>query len=198
MKKLGLLLIVLMTTITIFGQTTKGNFVLSGATGLQFISSSETSVYHGGDGIESKISSFSFMPTFGYFIEDNIAIGLSGNISTQTVKYSFGKMKSNSVVIMPTFLYYFPLDGKIRPLVQAGFGYSSEKSPYNSDYSVGNFKYSGAVVNLGGGISYFITEKTSINFGLSYTRSNLNRSDDSADKIKRGEFSSNIGISVFL
>ncbi|SDD29166.1 hypothetical protein [Williamwhitmania taraxaci] len=77
MKKLVLILIILMPSISIFGQTTKGNFVLSGATGLQFISSNVKTVYDGKTVSEYDVNSFSFSPSFGYFVIDNLAIGLS-------------------------------------------------------------------------------------------------------------------------
>jgi len=200
MKKIILLLIVLMPGITIFGQTTKGNFVLSGGIGLQFIGSNVKEVYDGTTEDEYTINSFSILPSFGYFVMDNLAIGLSGNISSSTTKYEGGdKEKTNSTLILPTALYYFPMDGKLRPLVQIGVGYTSFTNKYipkTGDDEKSS--YGGLAVNFGGGISYFLAENISLNFGLSYTKATLTDSDDDKSKVKQGNFGSNIGVSVFF
>ena len=160
-KKLVLLLIVLMSVITVFGQTTKGNFILSGGAGLQFVSGNVKTVYDGKTDYEYKTSSFSFIPSFGYFVIDNLAIGLAGNISNTTEKDEDGDKSSlNSILIVPTAMYYFPLDGKIWPLVQIGVGYSSvtyKYIPKNGDND--KVSYKGPAFNLGAGISYFVTKK---------------------------------------
>lgn len=202
MRKLLLLIIVLMPASTIFGQTTKGKFLLSGGTGLQFTGSNVKAVSDGETLGESNVNSFSFVPTFGYFVMDNLAVGLSSKISTNTEKYQSGdKSISNSFLILPTALYYFPLEGKFRPLVQIGVGYSSFSNEWvskTSGISSSKETYSGPAFNFGGGISYFISENISFNFSLSYTKSTLTNSDQSTYKYKQGDFGSNIGISVFL
>lgn len=201
MKKLLLVLITILPSILILGQTTKGKFILSAGTGVQFTGSNVKSVVDGKTQRESdKVNSFSFMPTFGYFVIDNLAVGLSSNISTTTYKYSTGdKYISNSTLIMPIAMYYFPMDGKIRPLVQIGVGYSSIRVNYvPKTFNNSKETYSGPAYNFGGGVSYFISEDISFNFGLSYTKSTLTKSTQNEFKQKRGDFGSNIGISIFF
>jgi outer membrane protein len=200
MKKLLLLSIVLVSAITIFAQTQKGNFVLSGGTGLQFTSSNIKYVYDGETEGTGTISSFTFIPSFAYFIMDNLAIGLASNFTTSSNKDEDGdKYNSNSSLIVPTAIYYFPIEGKIRPLAQFGVGLSSQSTKYILKTGSDNkSSMSGLAINFGGGVSYFINESFSLNFGLSYTLANLKDGDDDKGKIKQGNFGSNIGLSIYF
>ena len=82
MKKLFFLVITLAFTNVIFAQTEQGKFILSGATGLQFISSNVDYEYDGQSQGDFTQSSFSIMPSIGYFVMDNLAVGLSANFSS--------------------------------------------------------------------------------------------------------------------
>jgi outer membrane protein len=199
-KLLFLLLIVLVSSSTIFSQTKKGNFELSGGTGLQFISSNLKFISDGTTTDKTTMSSLSFLPSFGYFIIDNLAIGLAGNITTNTQKYEDGdKDVSTSTLIFPAALYYFPIAGKIRPIAQIGVGLASQTQKYvPKTGSNEKNSASGIAFNFGGGISYFMKENISINLGLSYTLANLTDSDDNTSKLKEGNFGSNIGFSIFF
>jgi len=196
MKKYLLLLIILLPVTNIFSQTTKGNFILSGGTSMQFNGNVEKRVYGGRTLDEDKINSFSFLPSIGYFVMDNLAIELFSDISISRHRFNYeNDYWSSSTLILPNVLYYFPMTGKIRPLVKVGVGYlfGNKNIVYDTEAS-----YSGIAMNLGGGISYFISEDISFNFGLTYTKSDLIRSNDNNAKIIRSNFGSNVGISVFL
>jgi outer membrane protein len=197
-----LLMVVAVFTMTTgsFAQTKKGNFVLSGGTGLQFTSSNVKYVYDGETQEKETISSFSFVPTFAYFVMDDLAIGLTSTITSTTYKSEDGdKDKSNITMILPTAIYYFPLEGKIRPIAQIGVGLSSQSNKYipksGSDEKT---SASGLAINFGGGVSYFVKENISINLGLSYTLVNLTDGDDNKGKMKQGNFGSNIGLAIYF
>ncbi|MBW8330498.1 MAG: porin family protein [Prolixibacteraceae bacterium] len=200
MKLLAVVVLLTMTTQFSFAQTIKGNFVLSGGTGLQFVSSNVKSVYDGETDYEDKISSLSVMPSFAYFVIDNLAIGLNSIITTATSKDEDGdKDVSISTMILPTALYYFPMEGKIRPLVQVGIGLSSETYKYipkSGDDE--KMSYSGIAFNFGAGFAYFFKENISLNFGVSYTKANLTDGDDDKSEVKQGNFASNIGFSIYF
>ena len=200
MKKLVLLLVVVLSSVTIFGQTTKGNFVLSGNTGLQFMSNNVKTVYDGKTEDEYTQSSFSFLPSFGYFVIDNLAIGLSSNISFSTMTDEDGdKNSANSTSILPNVIYYFPLDGKIRPTLQVGVGYSSITNKFIPKTGADDkSSLSGISYNIGGGISYFANDNISFDFGISYSKLSLIDGDDDKSKMNLGVLGSNIGISVYF
>lgn len=194
MKKVFLLAITLAFTNVIFAQTEKGKFVLSGATGLQFISSKIDYKYDGKLQGDDTQSSFSIMPSIGYFVIDNLAVGLSANFSSTTEKYEGGKHTVSSTMLLPTAIYYFPVAGQIKPLLQVGAGlmYTREKGSFNVD------KMSGLALNFGGGVAYFINDYLSLNLGLSYNMANLKDNDNSKKVAKHSNFAANIGFSVFF
>ena len=199
MKKL-LLAILVVSSGVLFGQTKKGNFVLSGGTGLQFTSSNVKYVYDGESQGKSTISSFSIIPSFAYFIIDDLAIGLTSTFSTSTDKSEDGdKDISTTTMIIPTAIYYFPMEGKIRPIAQVGVGFSSQTSKYvPKSGSDDKSSASGLAFNFGGGFAYFIKENVSLNFGLSYTMVTLTDGDDTKGKMKEGNFGSNLGLSIYF
>lgn len=199
MKKFFLLAILLVSTNVILAQTEQGKYVVSGATGLQFISSNIEYEYDGQSLGDVTQTSFSIMPSFGYFAIDNLAIGLSANYSSTTQKDLGDKYTISSTMILPSALYYFPVAGNLRPLVQVGAGLMSTSEEYNeSGYGSEKYKSSGLAINFGGGAAYFINDYVSLNFGLSYTMANLKDSDDSDSVQKQGNFAGNVGLSVFL
>jgi len=198
MKKFFLLAIVLVSTNVILAQTEQGKFVLSGATGLQFLSSNIEVEYDGQSSGDMTQNSFTIIPSIGYFVMDNLAVGMTANFSSTTQKNEGYKTKTTSTMILPTVLYYFPVAGNLKPLVQVGAGLMSfSKENKNSENSYKD-KFSGLALNFGGGASYFINDYVSLNFGVSYTMANLEYSNDSDYVQKQGNFASNIGLSIFL
>ena len=201
MKKFILLAIVFVSTNVILAQTEQGKYVLSGATGLQFISSNIEYEQDGQSQGDITQSSFSFMPSVGYFVIDNLAIGLSANFISMTQKEQGRKYTNKSTMILPSAMYYFPVAGNLKPLVQVGAGIMS--TVFEGDFSepfYDSYKQeaSGLAINFGGGAAYFINENVSLNFGLSYTMVNLKHDDDSDIVQKQGNFAGNVGLSVYL
>jgi len=59
-------------------------------------------------------------------------------------------------------MYFFTLDGKIRPIAQIGVGYSSIINKYIPKTGDNDKEsYGGLAVNFGGGIAYFLWENIS-------------------------------------
>jgi outer membrane protein len=183
-----------------FAQTKKGNFVLSGGAGLQFSSSSVKYVYDGETQGKGTISSFSFVPSIAYFVIDNLAIGLNSTFTSSSNKSESGnKDITTSILFIPTAIYYFSMEGNIRPFAQLGVGLSSQSNKYvpksgNDDKT----SASGLATNFGGGFAYFIKENISLNFGLSYTLVSLTDGDDNKSKMKEGNFGSNLGLAIYF
>ena len=201
MKKFILLAIVFVSTNVILAQTEQGKYVLSGATGLQFISSNIEYEQDGQSQGDITQTSFSFMPSVGYFVIDNLAIGLSANFISMTQKEQGRKYTNKSTMILPSAMYYFPVAGNLKPLVQVGAGIMS--TVFEGDFSepfYDSYKQeaSGLAINFGGGAAYFINENVSLNFGLSYTMANLKDGDDSDYVQKQGNFAGNVGLSVYF
>ena len=98
MKKFFLLAIVLVSTNVILAQTEQGKIVLSGATGLQFISSNIEVEYDGQSSGDMTENSFTIIPSIGYFVMDNLAVGMTANFSSTTQKSGGYKTKTLQVI----------------------------------------------------------------------------------------------------
>lgn len=200
MKLKSFLLIVLLSSGSLFAQTKKGNIFVSGGTGLQFIGSNNKIIYDGKTVDSETQNTLSISPSGAYFVIDNLAVGLNSNITNTTIVYESGDKESvTTSTLLPTAVYFFQLEGKIRPLAQIGAGfmkYTIKDIPKIGSNDVNSL--SGICFSFGGGIAYFIKENISFNFGLSYTTANLTDVDDSKTKMRQGNFSSNIGISIYF
>lgn len=198
MKKQLFTIMLVLVAFTINAQTEQGKWMVSGATGLQFGSMTTKQVYDGYSDDKAKTSIFSLMPSINYFVMDNLAVGLGLNYSSSTVKYDGDKDTTSSTMFIPNAVYFFPVDGNVKPFAQIGAGYASMVEEYSGSGYSGEEKYAGFVYNLGGGVAYFVQENVSFNFGLSYTGGSLEHDTDSNYEIEQSNFAANIGISVFF
>lgn len=193
MKKILVLVISLVCMNLISAQTEKGKFVVSGATGLQFASMKTEHSSNMFSGIKVTTNTFSIMPSFGYYIIDNLAVGVLANYASTTIKNDGFKDTSSSLALMPFGSYYFPVEGNFRPAVQFGAGLASTAYGSNDEN-----KFSGFVVNFGGGASYFLNDKIAVDFGLSYTSGTLKNKENSDYEIDQNNLAGSIGLSLFF
>lgn len=198
MKKL-LLFAFLFTSFIGFSQTDKGRFIVSGSAGFQ-INAGTTKVEFDGEEIsESKHTTIQFTPTFGYFVIDNLAVGLSASISSSTEKEGDDKYNTTGIGVAPTVMYFFPIEGKIRPFVQAAVGYTSTTTKYTPDVGPDSKStFGGLMYGGGGGVAFFINDNVSFNAGLTYTGSSMKDSDAEDLKLKQGNISGILGITVYF
>jgi len=200
MKQPILTLVFLFCVFLASSQTEKGNFFLSGSTGLGFLSGRNKIMWDGETAYKYNQSTVDLIPSFGYFVYDNLAIGLTSSISFYTAKDEDGdKDKVNTTMLLPSLFYFIPMEGKIRPFVQFGIGYSSEV--YKLSPKLGEDQktsYGGSTFNGGTGFAYFVNNNISINGDLSYTKTNLKNKDDDRSEERSSMFGANIGISIYL
>src|SRR5688500_16681683 len=135
--------LVIATTI-VHAQTSSGNMMVGGS--INFTSSSR----EGGSANDN--SSFSFSPSFGYFLSDNLAIGTSLTIATSRTGTGSAKSTSNSVGLGPFARYYkFTSNESLAFFGQAGLSFSSGKT----DPAVGNVSKSNTIsVSIFPGVGY--------------------------------------------
>lgn len=155
MKRFIMALAILTGTLaSLNAQTEQGAFLLAGNTQIGF--TSETSEPDQG-GIETTTNTFSFEPTAGYFVIDNLAIGAglgltfqnreTGNQETSFTRFDFG----------PLARYYFGEDN-IKFYPQIGF-----KLLFGSQESGGQeTDFNGFFFNIGGGAAFFVTDNIAI------------------------------------
>lgn len=141
------ILVVAFVTATTFveAQTSAGNMMLGGA--ISFGS------YSREGGSINDYSAFSFSPSFGYFLSDNLAVGTSLTISTEREGTGAAKQTSNSFGIGPFARYYkYSSNENFAFFAQAGLSFAAGKT----DPPVGNVTNSNSIsFSLFPGAAYF-------------------------------------------
>ncbi len=179
MKKTVFSLLFLLSCVTGFAQTESGSWLLGGTASLGSLSS-------GGSSISQ--TNLSLLPTVGYFVIDNLAIGASLPITYS----SFGSSSSTSVGIGPLGRYFF-LPGKVKPFLQAQGGYvSTSISNTGQSYSI-----SGTTFGAGGGLAIFLTKSAALDLSLNYSSTSLTASGSSVSSTA-SNFGLQVGFLVYL
>ncbi|VAW21516.1 hypothetical protein MNBD_BACTEROID01-628, partial [hydrothermal vent metagenome] len=158
MRRILFLLLVGLLPGLINAQTEKGNFIIAGGAGLIATSSSIKEDYGGKTNDKYTVNSVTIQPSFGYFIMNDLAVILNNTFSLKTTKYEDGyKERYTSNLIVPTAVYYFPAEGSIRPIIQAGIGFSAAfQKVFPENERAKKYSAFGLALNLGGGVAIFI------------------------------------------
>jgi outer membrane protein len=206
MKKL-----LLAGAVALFGlsnaQMTKGDWVISGNTGLGFNSTNTNTKVNGTKVDETKESSFSITPSVGYFVIDGLAVGIDLGFNSQTIKEDRDKVTISTFSVMPTATYYFKTGGKFVPFLGAGIGYSSSKIKYNFNDSIVDpllfdnteTTTDGLAWKVKGGVTYMATQSLGINLGLGFDQFYNKETYSNVEyKTTRSNFGVNVGFSYFI
>jgi hypothetical protein len=121
-----------------------------------------------------KDKSFSFQPTFNYFLTDRLAVGLGLSYSySQNIRNfesSYNEQYSHGLGIIPEIRYYRRLADKLYLFGNSQLDFSRRVSFYRNDIS-NLFErwvpFSSISMNFGGGLAYFVTTKIQVE---GYTR----------------------------
>lgn len=183
-----------------FSQTEKGTILVSGATGLQLQASTVRYIDDGVTDVKEKVRSFTLIPSVGYFVVDNLALGLQGSIGSIAVIQEDGdKFRTVTAMVLPTVSYYIPTGGSVSPYGQVGIGFGAESDSFiPDDGDKDTFTFNGLVWNAGAGAAIFLNDFSSLNIGLQYNKVSLTNPDDTTRMVKQGTLGGNIGFSLFL
>jgi hypothetical protein len=188
---------------------TKGKYLIAGASRLGLNLGVEKQV-SGSSDYKTSYYNFDFMPKAGYFVIDNLAVGLFIDFNIYSYKAKDEGMlsdKGTTFTIGPFARYYIPVCDKFVPFVEIQFGGGIDyyKSRY---YSTSDWmKSDKGLITFrgGGGATYFFNDNVGADLFLGYlhdsykykdTDSGTARSSDS--KIKYNEFILQFGIVVIL
>ncbi|WP_260395486.1 outer membrane beta-barrel protein [Elizabethkingia anophelis] len=122
MKKKLLVSACALLAMSICAQTKKGNWVVSGSTTFGFDNTS-TKFKKGNVSISGpKINKFTITPSAGYFVMDNLSVGVDLEFTSTTTKEDNSEYKdtNNAFVILPTATYYFTDNKVVKPYIGAG------------------------------------------------------------------------------
>jgi outer membrane protein len=182
-------------------QTEKGNWQISGSTGLGFSSVKQKYKAENGqtqDG--SKISNFNIKPAAGYFVIDNLMVGLALDYNTSTSKDGPSKYTNSAISLIPQATYFFG-KSNVKPFLNAGLGLASASFKESDNGNSFSSSPSGMVWGLNGGVAFFVTKSVSFDFGLGYQSISL-KSDESNNSQSitstTSGLVSQVGISVYF
>jgi opacity protein-like surface antigen len=147
-----------------------------------------------------KFTCVNLQPKFGYFVIDNLAVGLDVQFGMSSLK-SPDDDKDNGTVIGagPFVRYYFP-SGKILPYVEGGATFGSMKTKYEYSGDTEEYKSGLNTWNLGAGITKSISEKAALDFMLGYLSTTMKDKEDNDNNARTviGTIGFKFGIVVFL
>jgi hypothetical protein len=218
MKKLTFTIVLLIGIFSIpyiKAQTEAGIFLLglssgynisSGSTDLMTIGFSSTKLKSNASGYTEpdpdKATLLNFIPKVGFFVVDNLAVGLDMNFAYSRSKSGGSNDKYTTTYLLtgPFVRYYIPVN-KIHPFIEgsASFGTLKDKS----DYEQGdNYEYKDALHSFSGGagIAAPIGEKAALDVMACYLSMTSKSKDDNPDNERTvsGAFAIRLGFTFFL
>src|SRR5690606_14177853 len=159
-------------TFTSQAQTEKGKFIVGGGLGFDTESVKDT---------DNKSTSFNIMPSAGYFVDDNIAVGV--DLDYQWIKaeynaeFSIAEQASSSFAVAP-FGRWYSANGPVRFFGQLSVPMSWGNQKVNDEKTADISNYG---VELAPGIAYFPTSEIGLEFkvrGLYYNSSSIEPTGD--------------------
>nr|MBI1230727.1 outer membrane beta-barrel protein [Cytophagales bacterium] len=168
MKKINIMIVLLLLTCIglVNAQTEKGRILLgvssdlglTGAGGIDIGYSSTKRKLDGASFVEdnsSKITNISLLPKFGYFVSDNLALGLDLIFASSKSKSGNSNSEFSSILLStgPFVRYYIPTS-KVLPFVElnSSFGRRTSTSKYPDDINIEDNITKTNIRSIGGGI----------------------------------------------
>ena len=211
MKNCILFFFITMMALTAQGQMKKGNVMIGASTNLNLLGAGtngeylslgfSTVKYKDGPDETDKLLSLNLYPKVGYFIIDNLAVGLDVNIGFSSQKDGEDDSKStNSVIGAGPFVRYYLSSGRIKPFLEVNSLFGSVKSKFEFDDEELEIKSNLRSIGGGVGIAIPVGDKFCFDGLLSYTNYALNTDDVS---LLTSDFTINsiglkLGFTVFL
>lgn len=202
MKKIKFVLVftlVICYAVSITAQTEKGNILLGGSSNLSLLNTKSKWKDDNDDGKIGNTFDFEFTPRAGYFIMDNLAIGLEFPISYSKYKDDNDNVDKETTYAIAPFARYYLGANKIKPFFQAeiGFGgYKQQRDPANfpaSEETYGLFLF-----QFNGGASFFINEKVALDLSLGYSYLSSKQKEDNPDNYKTIHKGIGFGVGVIV
>lgn len=190
MRKLFLAAFAVFAFASVNAQTEKGNWVIGGNSSISFASTTATVEFEGTQvGEDLKTSVFTVTPSVGYFVMDNLSVGLDLGFTSTKIEDA----TTSAMSAVPVGTYYFEAGDNLKPFVGLGAGFISTSS--GDDDAL---KSSGLALRGSAGLAYFINESISINFVAQYLNTNQKNKADNNIETKNSSIGLGVGFSLFL
>jgi hypothetical protein len=210
MKKVFSLLIVFVS-LQSYGQIKKGQVMFDGSIYGNYYNQNNDD---DSNLLKTNRYSFSFRPQFGYFIIDNLSLGITPHFGVTKSKTESrytpnDDSKSNNFGLGIGIDKYFGA-GQVLPFIGATIGLTKSKrehyvyymDPGDTDWTQEKMNESQLFTHLTfkGGVAYFVNDKVSINLLLDYDFRIIYEKVNSGEtgKIKSHDIYLGTGISIFL
>jgi len=193
MKKIVTVIALALISSGAFAQFNQGRILAGGS--LAFSALTLKSEVNNTTNTIGKQTNITFNPKVGYFFIDNLAAGLSIDLTGQTTKYegSSGKDGSTIFTVGPFVRYY--LDQGLFFQGQVGFGSATSKNATGNTTTT--TKYGASSWDLGVGYAYFLNDHVAIE-PLVYYGMASRKNKDTDSKSTAGGIGVQIGLQVYL
>ena len=153
------------------------------------------------DEIDAKFAALNFNPRVGYFIIDNLAVGLElmAGIVREKDPEDSDTWTVTTLVAGLFVRYYYPIE-KIYPFAElnVGFGSTKYKSEYGEEYSYES-KYTNFVYSAGIGAAIPLGERVTFDALAGYMSSTKKEKDEEySDEMRIGTFGIKMGFMVYF
>jgi outer membrane protein len=178
-------------------QTTQGHLSIGGSIGV-------TNTKEETNGEDIRTTQFRFQPSAGYFVIDNLMVGLNLNLTAQKSDDGFGgDDKVNSFSVGPFARYYkFTSNERFAFFGELGtqFGTATNRPDGGNERKSSSFS-----IYLSPGFSYFFTENWALDLtlaGISYNSFDPNKDTDNDKRtflnFGASSFSPSLGVRFFV
>jgi len=162
---------------------------------------SNTKTKHGSEPAEDyyKCTVWNLLPREGYFIIDNLAVGLEFLVSGYSEKHADGydTWKESTFGAGPFVRYYYPLD-RLYPFAEVEVLLGTEKESYNDN----DYKYSLFMIGTYLGVSVPLGERVAFDIKTGYAHVTSSHKGDEIEDIDHkyltGSFVLAMGFSLYL
>lgn len=219
MKRIKLLAIIVFSfnSLLVNAQTSKGkilvgassNFGLTGS-GSDFMTvgfstaKDKSDASGSGQSEKQKSTSLNLVPKVGYFIADNLALGLDFNLGFSSNRSEDSEFKSNQTIftVGPFVRYYIPTSSILPFLELSGsFGSAKTKNEYGSPF-IDDSEFVASIVTFGGGagVALPLGEKVTFDVSAGYYSTTIKDKEDNPDNDRTviGTLGLKLGFTVFL
>ena len=183
MKKLITILFAGLLTLSLSAQTDQGVFMLSGNTGLDFLSVGLNDIEPGDMGDdEDTHSEMEFELFGGYFLTDGLVGGLAISYESEKNKTDYAASSGGGssedtetqMLITPTIRYYIAESGV---WLQAGYGFGSIKLEGKSGSTSYEIETKISNITIAAGYAIWLADAVSLNPYLKYNMATLTEED---------------------
>ena len=160
MKKLLLVAIAMMVSTTMFAQ--QGAMFLGGTAGFHSLGSKD----QGNADNDVTGSTYNLGPSFGYMLNDNMAVGINllfeGGTATPTDASGDPTVKTSGYTIEPFFRYYFAGGDNFKFFGDALVGFGGGNTKQTLGTTTNESKYSTFGINIKPGMQYWFNDNWSM------------------------------------